>query len=116
MKVSKLLDLMSDISERCYCAQWLSDLEFDLWKIILDYRCGKIKGNVSYGQSEVTIEEIKELVKLSEESNGWWAWIEGDYETISGKRQMTKLYGNVFIELYTWNRYFNGKMAMEETD
>lgn len=60
----RLADLMSDISERCYEAGWMPDLEYHLWHAL-------IHGPVKYGHGEVTKEDIDELKRLSEESSCW---------------------------------------------
>lgn len=59
-------DLMSRISERCYSAGWISGLEFDLWRRVIDPAA-----DPSYGQDKVAPAELAELRDLSEKAGGW---------------------------------------------
>lgn len=69
-----LLALMTGISEDCWCAGWMSGLEFALW----DVSPGK-----KYGQGEITERQALLLKLLSEESNGWWYWTDDGPRFIS---------------------------------
>lgn len=60
-----LRDLMSDISEDCYCAGWLTGLEFTLWAMTQG-------GTREFGMGAVTQQEIDRLKTLSERAGGWW--------------------------------------------
>ncbi|RIK08282.1 MAG: hypothetical protein DCC49_09085 [Acidobacteria bacterium] len=62
----KLLARITAINERCWLAIWKYDIEFELWEMALDATGG------SYGMSEVSAEELAELVELAEESGGWY--------------------------------------------
>lgn len=62
----KLRDLMHNISQRCYCASWIVDCQYDLWTMVL----GGSRDWGGYGP--VTEEEVSELKRLSEECGGWW--------------------------------------------
>lgn len=60
----QLAKLMSEISERCYAAGWMQNLEYILWESLL-------KGEREYGQSRITTQDINALKALSETSNSW---------------------------------------------
>ena len=62
---SLLRMLMSEISERYWCAGWLGGLEYILWDVVT----GKRKGICSP-------DEIDQLKYLSEKSGGWIIWDE----------------------------------------
>lgn len=56
---AKLLDLMYDLSDKLYDATWRCDLEFCLWKLILD-------GDTS--------DKIIQLKTLVESAGGWFVY------------------------------------------
>lgn len=60
----RLGEYMSDISEKCYCAGWMSGLEYALWYAVEN-------GELKYGHDLVTLEEIEQLKKLSQDCNCW---------------------------------------------
>lgn len=60
----RLSDYMSEISERCYHAAWMNNLEYVLWHSI-------INGARKYGQDSITTQDIITLSILSEKSNCW---------------------------------------------
>lgn len=62
-----LRELMSDISEDCWCAGWLHGLEYSLWSMVQG-------GDRKFGMDEVRQHEVDELRRLSEEAGGWWAF------------------------------------------
>lgn len=62
----ELLARITAINERCWLAIWKYDIEFELWEMALDGAGG------SYGVAEVSAEELSDLVKLAEESGGWY--------------------------------------------
>ena len=59
-----LRDRMSNISEDCYCAGWMSGLEYDLWKMVRG-------GDRSYGMCRVSDDDVEQLRVLSEMAGGW---------------------------------------------
>jgi hypothetical protein len=61
---SRLENLMSEISERCYSAGWMQDLEYILWDAV-------INGQRKYGHGTITKFDIDELKKLSTTCNSW---------------------------------------------
>lgn len=80
---NSLVNLMSDISERCYCAGWEVGNGYILW--------GMVVGDIlpKYGQSYVSETELGVLKLLSERLNGWFYWPKGADD-------------KVFIEMDKW--------------
>jgi hypothetical protein len=72
---------MSDLSEECWCAGWLTDCEFELWTLIHE-------GPSQWGMGEVTAADIAELRRLSAKSGGWVTYREG--------------VGTVFVPMDEW--------------
>lgn len=70
-----LANLMSDISERCYHAGWMDQLEYFLW--------GVCQGEHSpdYGHGFVTIQDVAALKWLSNICGGWIYFDEENGET-----------------------------------
>lgn len=66
---------MSRISEECYCAGWMSGLEFSLWAILQGDQAN------TYGQSFLTDDDLAILRELSSALNGWVYWNEKTDET-----------------------------------
>jgi hypothetical protein len=64
---AELAGLMSELSERCYCAGWLDGLEFTLW----DYVCGQSNSGV---WSMIEPDELTQLTKLAASIGGWIFW------------------------------------------
>ncbi len=63
----KLEDFMMELSQDCYCAMWLVDLEFYLW----DTLQGKPD---RYSFRPLTDGEIDRLRALSTSAGGWITW------------------------------------------
>lgn len=59
-----LRDLMSDISEECWCANWLIDNEYHIWSAL----CG---GSLRYGQCDIGIEKLAQVASLSVTTGSW---------------------------------------------
>jgi hypothetical protein len=59
-----LAELMSEISEKCYSAGWLEDLEYVLWDAV-------ISGPRDFGHGKITQEEIDELSRISSMTKTW---------------------------------------------
>lgn len=83
-----LAALMSEISEECYCAGWMSGLEFSLWAMVQG-------GDRSYGMSEPSESEVAQLRALSERCGGWIRWEED--------------VGEVFVPLHEWEQTYGAK-------
>ena len=62
-----LMNYMSELSERAYCAGWMEGLEFALWK-------GLLKGRLKYGRLQITQKHVARLKELSERCEGWIVW------------------------------------------
>lgn len=82
-----LIALMTGISEECWCAGWMSGLEYDLWQA---------KRGMSYGQGVITDRQSDLLRLLSEEAGGWWRWTED---------------GPQFVPLDEWRDHISGLAA-----
>lgn len=87
-KQRELTELMSDISQACWCATWMSSLEFDLWRIVQN-------GGSHYGQDDIAPETIEKLRLLSNEIAGWITWEEGPIYISMGA--WLNLYGNKMV-------------------
>ena len=74
-----LLALMRGISEQCYYAGWMSDLEYDLWQIARE---------APYGHGTITARQAQLLRLLTEEADGWCTYSDGD--------------DPVFLDLASW--------------
>lgn len=61
---TSLANLMVEISERCYCAGWMTGLEFVLWEALLN-------GPREYGQHKITEKDIASLKALSTQTGCW---------------------------------------------
>ncbi|MXV14324.1 hypothetical protein [Hufsiella ginkgonis] len=59
-----LADCMSDISERCFGADWMDGLEYDLWNALLH-------GERKYGQGMISANDIENLKRISNACNCW---------------------------------------------
>ena len=88
----KLAEFMSDLSERCYCAGWIKDLEYFLWDMV-------INGPRRLGQDNITQQDIVHLNHLSKESNSWIYFDDKTEETA--------------IDLYTWEQKFEEAISQK---
>jgi len=66
-----LLRMMRDISEDCWCAGWLTDLEFTLWNAVTT-------GKMESGWGIVEERDLLRMKHLHELSGGWWIWATGE--------------------------------------
>src|SRR5258706_8627427 len=83
----KLDDLMSTISERCYSAGWIENLEYVLWYVLLN-------GPQKYGQDLITREDIEYLRKDSTKCNCWIIFDDDNCETIINLTEWAAKYNN----------------------
>jgi hypothetical protein len=60
----QLAEFMSELSERCYCAGWMMDLEYVLWDAVMT-------GPRNFGHGTITREDISKLIQLSDKINSW---------------------------------------------
>jgi hypothetical protein len=65
---------MSNISERCYYATWMENLEYVLWHSV-------IEGPRRYGHDEISADDIRALKMLSERCGTWIFFDDVDGET-----------------------------------
>jgi hypothetical protein len=96
-KQRALANLMSEISEDCYCAGWMHGLEFALWAIATGDR-----KNRKYGQGEVSQQQIDDLMAISAEIGGWIRW--ADDESDPGLSAAE--WGEVFVPMDEWMRIY----------
>lgn len=61
-----LAETMSEISESCWSAGWLNDLEYSLWKAMET-------GNLDYGWG-IEQRDLDRLRHLAGLAGGWWIW------------------------------------------
>jgi hypothetical protein len=59
-----LADYMSEISERCYYASWMQNLEYALWDAVLH-------GQRKYGHNTISPKDIEILSDLSKAASAW---------------------------------------------
>lgn len=60
----QLAEFMSELSERCYSAEWMQDLEYVLWDAV-------VSGPRDYGHGTITIEDINKLIQISDKIKSW---------------------------------------------
>lgn len=66
-----LFRMMADISEDCWCAGWLSDLEFTLWEALTT-------GGIESGWCMVEERDLTRMKYLQKIAGGWWIWPLGE--------------------------------------
>lgn len=79
-KQLRLADFMSEISERCYAAGWMQNLEYVLWHAVT-------YGQRKYGQSYITESDIETLIKLSRDADAWIIYDNEKEETAMGLKE-----------------------------
>ena len=67
LAAADLRDSMSQLSEDCYCAGWLGDLEYLLWSAVMN-------GPVQKGNWDITQSDIERLRLLARRCGGWIAY------------------------------------------
>ena len=63
-EAAQLRDYMSELSEEAYCAGWMQDVEYELWKVMLE-------GTAEYGRLSIGKNEVDRLLRLSTACHGW---------------------------------------------
>src|SRR5690349_19338601 len=81
----KLANLMSSISEECYYAGWLQNLEYVLWDSIMN-------GERKYGHGFISQKQIDLLRMYAKDANSWIVFNDDKEETA--------------IDLQTWEVIF----------
>ena len=64
----ELLSLMAELSERIWCAGWLTGLERKLWSLVRDDEHAADLDQTGYE------DKIARLGQLSYRAGGWWVW------------------------------------------
>jgi hypothetical protein len=67
--------VMSSISERCYYATWMDNLEYVLWHAVEE-------GPRRYGHDEINTDDITALKMLSKRCEKWIFFDDVDEETV----------------------------------
>lgn len=91
-KQRELADLMSDISERCYCAGWLLGNEARLWDAL------QPGDDLKYGISTIDVAMLGRIRQLSIELDGWIIF----FDDVYGCSLDDKDCGLAFIRLSDW--------------
>ena len=60
----QLAEFMSELSEKCYSAGWMMDLEYVLWDAVMT-------GPRNYGHGTITKDDISKLIQVSGKINSW---------------------------------------------
>lgn len=84
-----LYELMSEISEDCWHAGWMSGNEFALWDAI-------VTGDRTYGQSFMDENLLASVKALSEQVGGWIEWRDDEHGLPNKER------GPYFIAMPEW--------------
>jgi hypothetical protein len=64
LEQEKMAEFMSSISERCYYAAWIKNLEYVLWDAVNS-------GQRNYGHGIITDRDIRTLKTLADKSESW---------------------------------------------
>lgn len=91
-----LARLMSEISEWCYCAGWLIDLEHYLWQHVIGDPKPLAFPSIKKG-------EVEDLRELSNLAGGWIAWDTEDP-------------GECFVPLEDWEKHHAEWRELEEPE
>lgn len=67
----RLAELMTEISERCYCAGWMDGLERALYRVVF------CEASRSFGMGEITQEQCDQLHAIATAADSWWYWDDG---------------------------------------
>lgn len=92
-----LADRMSDVSEDCYSAGWMIDLEYHLWELIYSDPPRK------YGIGPVSDQDVRIFKSLSERIGGWICY----RSDITDKDLPQSEWGEVFVPLERWLEMYN---------
>ncbi|MGN7784354.1 hypothetical protein ACTJIJ_07500 [Niabella sp. 22666] len=82
---------MSELSEKCYSAQWMKNLEYVLWNTILN-------GPKKYGQDIISKPDIDKLAELSKSCNCWILFDDVEEETA--------------VDLVEWIKKYNDAVSL----
>ena len=101
-----LADFMSTLSEECYCAGWMTHLEYTLWEAVQG-------GPFPYGQSVISESNVGLLRDLSGRCGGWIYWDGTNEETFIGIKDWEQRYKEM-TEM--GSKYDGGKYVFAVTD
>lgn len=101
-KQRALYNLMSDISEDCWCAGWMHGNEYALWTLVTD---PKSKGG-EYGGVKVDQRHIDDLRAISNEIGGWIRWRDDEEDPSLPCEE----WGPVFTPMAEWLAMYERKM------
>ncbi|WP_294636574.1 hypothetical protein [uncultured Aquabacterium sp.] len=102
----KLYDLMSDISEDCWCAGWMCGNEYAIWDALKT-------GDRQYGMMEMDSDLLAEVARLSAKTGGWIVWIDAE-DGIPAER--IDEWGPYFIPLHPWLKEYGEHMEEKGAD
>lgn len=94
----RLGELMSEISEDCYCAGWMHGNEYTLWSMIAVPGASR-----DYGMDAVSEEDLAELKLLSDRLGGWVVWWDDDYD----QNCATEEWGERFLPMAEWLKWWD---------
>ena len=92
-KQRALYELMSRISEDCYCAGWMGGNEYTLWEMVCDPNADRF-----YGRCDVSEQDIEDLRAISAEVGGWIRWFDDEED----KALPAAKWGPVFTPMAEW--------------
>jgi hypothetical protein len=101
-KQRALYQLMSDISEDCYCAGWMTGNEYTLWEMVTDQAAER-----RYGMGEVEAQSIEDMRTISAEVGGWIRWRDDDED----KELPVEDWGPVFTPMAEWLPMYERRMS-----
>ena len=85
-EAKELMNYMIELSEEAYHAGWMLNLEYDLWKAVLE-------GPRGYGQTIIDKKHIESLKELSKQCGGWIIFDDEEQdETFVPMEQWLRLY------------------------
>jgi hypothetical protein len=87
---ASLASYMSNISEKCWSAAWMENLEFELWHAV-------VTGPKTYGHDLITQLDIDYLQLQSVKANCWIIFQETNEETSISLNEWKHLYHRTFF-------------------
>ena len=63
-----LAEAMSDVSERAYCAGWMQDTEYEVWRLLHD------GGGWGWAEAEYLAPEVEAVRAAFERAGCWIVW------------------------------------------
>lgn len=97
-----LYQLMSDISEDCYCAGWMNGNEYTLWEMLTTPTAPR-----NYGMGQVSDRDIAEMRAISNDIGGWIRWHDDADEPDLPANE----WGPRFEALEDWQRRYDKQKA-----